>query len=1142
MYFRLRGPGFTSGVLCIPHYAGFTKTLRIMKITAIILISTCLQVAARSDAQTISFSLKNVPVQKVFKEASRQAGISIVYSEALFKNFNRVTIAVKNATIAEVLDKCLRNQPFYYSIDGKTIVIKKKLTVAETLRPAESPLPPVEIKGRVVNENGEPLAGATIQIKGSKKFAVTDADGYFSIDVPSGKKAILISSYVGMETRELTAREGSELLIRLSPANAALSDFVVVGYGTSRKKDITGSVASVAMNEQEKTPVIGTEQLLEGRVSGVQITQNQSQPGAVFSVRIRGTNSISSSSSPLFVVDGYAGGNGGDLNPSDILSIDVLKDASATAIYGSRGANGVIIITTKRGRLNAPKVTIDGYMGLQQIGKEYKMMDAKQYASFSNTVQEENNSINNTSNPLPFTQTQINSLGKGTDWQDAIFRKASISNYSVAFNGGNADSKHYLSFNFFDQKGIITGSDYKRGIVRFNLDQNVSSRLKIGVSSQIGYSYQNMTTVNTSGGADQPSVLWDAVRFNPMLPVKDSTGAYTYVNGPAGVGQPIGNPLAYVNEAKDGFYNLNVFVNAFGEFEILKGLKFRTSFGANYVSSGEEAFVPTDIFASSGIGRASQSSGRNYNWLNENTLTYDKVFNKIHAVNLTGGFTLQNWYTKTSLAGITNLSTNSLGPYNFGIGIPSTPSSYYGENALVSYFGRANYRLMDKYLFTFTMRADGSSRFGVNDKWGYFPSGAFAWHLSQEDFIKNIDIISDLKLRMSYGITGNQEIGSYNSLSQYVSNQYSLGVTPSLVVGVSSANIANPSLKWESTASSNLGLDLGLWNNRLYITTDFYYKKTSNLLLLVNIPITSGYSSILQNAGAVSNKGFEFSATSLNIDQKKVKWTTTVNFSTNANKVLDLGSNKQIYVGQMSGSVFNGGAPSSAILVPGKPIGSFYGYVFDGIWQSEDQIIKSGTKQAVNPGDPIYKDLNGDSVLSGDDRMILGQALPKFIYGIINNITVGRFNLNIFFQGVYGNKILNENLYEIQNGTPDFNKLAYVATESWHGPGTSNTLPRVSSILRNATGFTSDVLESGSFLRLKTVTLSYDVPLPKLTGVFKSANVYVTAQNLLTFTKYSGYDPEVNSFTDATDALSLGTDYNAFPNYRTFLLGVKFGF
>jgi TonB-dependent starch-binding outer membrane protein SusC len=439
------------------------------------------------------------------------------------------------------------------------------------------------------------------------------------------------------------------------------------------------------------------------------------------------------------------------------------------------------------------------------------------------------------------------------------------------------------------------------------------------------------------------------------------------------------------------------------------------------------------------------------------------------------------------------------------------------------------------------MRADGSSRFGSNDKWGYFPSGALAWIMSQENFIKKLSFISDLKLRTSYGVTGNQEIGSYNSISQYVTNSYPLGVNPVLQVGVAPNNIGNPNLKWESTASYDVGIDAGLWNNRVYFTADYYYKKTSNLLLNVNIPLTSGYSTYLTNIGQVSNRGFEFSVTAVNINHSKFKWSTTFNMSNNINEVLNLGSNKQIYVGDLSGSLFNGGGATSGILMPGHPIGSFYGYVFQGIWQSADQILKSGTKDAVHPGDPIYKDLDNDSMITGNDRMIIGQALPKFIFGLYNNFTYGRFSLNIFLQGVYGNKIFNENLYEIQNGTPGFNKLSYVSTESWHGPGTSNTLPSVSSILRNATGVTSDVLEDGSYLRVKTITLAYDLPLPKLTAVFKSANIYITVQNLVTFTHYSGYDPEVNSFTEANQ-LSLGTDYNAYPNYRTYLLGVKFGF
>lgn len=988
----------------------------------------------------------------------------------------------------------------------------------------------IKVTGKITAlDNGQALKGVNVTIEGTSIGAATDSSGHYAIEAPSSK-ATLLFSHVGFAIQKIEVGNRSVIDVHLISDIKELEQVVVIGYGTTRKKDLTGSVASVALNDQEKTPVLGTEQLLQGKVSGVEVTQNQSQPGAVFSVRIRGTNSINASSGPLYVIDGYAGGDPGYLNPSDILSIDVLKDASATAIYGSRGANGVIIITTKRGSKTAPKVTLDAYTGVQQVAKQYKMMDAKQFGSFLNTVQQERNELNGTSDALPYTQQQIDALGKGTDWQNEIFQVAPISNYSIAFNGGDADTKHYLSLNFFDQQGIIRGSDFKRAIVRYNLDLNLSNKLKAGISSQLGYSYQKMTAVNTSGGADQPSVLWDAVRFNPILAPRDSSGAYTYVNGPAGAVLPLGNPVAYINEAKDESYNLSIFTNVFGEYEIIKGLKIRSSFGTNYAINGGESFLPTDLFYAPGVGRASQYTARYYNWLNENTLTYDREFNKIHAINVTGGFTFQHWYDKSFFAGITNLSTNNLGADNLGVGIAIPPGSFYGENTLASYFTRVNYRLMDKYLFTVTMRADGSSRFGANDKWGYFPSGAFAWHLSEENFIKKSKAISDMKLRVSYGITGNQEIGSYNSLSQYVPVSYALGSTPVLAVGQIPNNIANPSLKWESTSSSDIGLDVGLWNNRVYFTTDFYYKKTSDLLLFINIPATSGYNSILQNIGAVSNKGFEFSATTLNIDQKKIKWSTTLNFSANANKVLNLGTNPQIYVGDLSGSVFNGGGGTSAILVPGKPIGSFYGYVFDGIWQSQEQINKSGTTQAVTPGDPIYKDLNNDSLLSGDDRMILGQARPKFIYSFTNNFTFGRFNLNVFLQGVYGNKIFNENLYEIQNGTPDFNKLAYVATDSWHGAGTSNTLPRVSSILRNSIGVTSDVIEDGSFLRVKTITLSYDLPLTKHSAVFKSANVYITAQNLLTITNYSGYDPEVNSFTDS-NALSLGTDYNAFPNY-----------
>lgn len=1115
------------------------KKFLLMRLTTILLLLAFLNVKANSYSQKVTLSEKNASLEKIFSELSRQTNYKFVYTKAEIDKGIKIDLNVKGRDIRDVLEICSKGQPFGYTIFEDYVVIKYKPVSPNTIAPIEAPAMK-ELKGRVVNESGEPLPNATVQVKGGKKSTVTNANGYFSIEVEDNKPATLIISYVGMETLEIKVDGGSgDVNVQLKAAKSSLSDIVVVGYGTSRKKDITGSVSSVPIAEQEKAPVLGVEQMLSGRASGVEVTQNQAQPGALFTIRIRGTNSINASSAPLFVVDGYAGGDISNLNPSDVLSIDVLKDASATAIYGSRGANGVIIITTKRGNLSGPKVIIDAYTGIQFVSKRYDMMDAKQYATYLNTIKTEQNAIDGTNNPLPFTQDQISKLGKGTDWQDAIFQKAPISNISLAFNGGDENTKHYLSFNYFNQDGIIIKSNYKKGSIRYNLDQKLGNRLKMGLSSQLGYALANNVTVNTDATIEN-SVLWDAVRFNPMIPVQNPDGTYPD-NGPLGQVVPMGNPVGFVNRAKDERYSFTVAANVFGELEIIKGLRLRSSFGVNYGNDGRELFIPTGVFSARRVGRAEKSSGQSYNWLNENTLTYDKTFNAIHTINVTGGFTAQYWHNKWFNAAIINLTTDLLDANNFDIGLADVPGSSFQDNFLASYFARANYRLMDKYLLTLTMRADGSSRFGQNDKWGYFPSGAIAWHLSEENFIRNIKAISDMKLRISYGITGNQEIGSYNSLSQYSFNTYELGSVPVLVTGAYPANIANPDLKWESTASTDIGLDIGLLNNRINITADYYDKKTSNLLLYVDLPRTSGYRSILLNTGKVSNKGFELTVSSLNINRSNFRWNTTLVFSTNKNEVVNLGVNKQLYVGHLSGSLFNGQSPTSSILIPGSPIGSFYGIVFDGVWQSEDEITKSGTTDPVHPGDPKYRDLNGDHKISGEDRMIIGQARPKFTYGLINNFSLGRLNLNIHLQGVNGNRILNENLWEIQNGQPYHNKLAYVATDSWHGEGTSNTLPRVSSSLRTNYGLPSDVLENGSYLRIKTVTLSYDAPLPKYLSVFKSSTVYVTAQNLHVFTKYSGYDPEVNSFGEE-NALTLGTDYNAYPNYRTFLIGVKFHF
>ncbi len=1001
-----------------------------------------------------------------------------------------------------------------------------------------------KISGKIIStENNNAVGGATINIKGTAVNAVAADDGTFSILFPENKKTItLVVSAVGYETKELTVSPTAETIpVSLKETVKGLNEVVVVGYGTSKKKDLTGSVASVAMTNADKTPVVGTSQLLQGQASGVQVTQTNSQPGSSFTVRIRGTNSISTSSDPLYVVDGYAGADITTINPSDIASIDVLKDASATAIYGSRGANGVVMITTKRGTAGRNAITLEAYTGFQKVGKKLKMMNAPEFATYLNNVTTYNNQfINPTPVALPYTADQVKAMGAGTDWQDELFRTAPISNYTLGFSGGNADTRYFLSMNFFDQQGIILQSDYKRGTVRFNLDRKVSDKLKVGFNSQFSYDYQHQANVNTNGGSGGGTLL-DALRMSPIVPVYDSTGKFTFQNGPQPYVDILGNPVAAAMLNTDKARNLRLLANVFGEYEIIKGLKLRSSLGMDYRSGGENTFRPnTSYLGLTTNGYAQIMNLENYNWLNENTISYDKQFNHIHVINAVAGFTVQQWRNNSSTLTGTNLSSNNFSTDNTGVASNLTTSSNTTSNALASFLGRINYRLMDKYLFTFSMRADGSSRFGTSRKWGYFPSGAFAWRVSDENFIKQIKVISDLKFRASYGVTGNQEIASYGSLLQYNTNSYVLN--GNRVTGISPNNVPNPDLHWEPTAAYDIGFDAGLWNNRLTISADYYHKTTSELLYSVPIPSTTGFTSMIQNVAKMQNKGFEFSISSVNVERKKIKWTTSVNFSTNANKILDLGGVNSQLTGNVSSSLFPGGQFSS-ILQIGQPIGSFYGYQFGGIWQSQDQITKSGTKQNVRPGDPIYLDLNGDSAVTTADRTIIGRALPKFTYGFTSNLTVGRFNLFVLLQGVYGSNILNENRIEMENGATLDNKFAYVANESWTGPGTSNKLPSVGSTLRRSMGVTSDIIESGSYLRFKTITLSYDVPLPKLTPVFKTATVYVTGQNLFTITKYSGYDPEVNSYPNSTgNYTTMNTDYNPYPNVRSFLLGLRFGF
>ena len=996
----------------------------------------------------------------------------------------------------------------------------------------------IKITGVVTDDQNLPMAAVSVTVKGTSTGTTTDVNGKYTIT--ADENSTLVFSSLGYISQEVEVNKRAKIDVQLLTNSKALNEVVVVGYGTQKKRDVTGAVGSVSLTAVSKTPVFGTAQLLEGQVSGVQVTQTNSQPGAAFTVRIRGTNSINYSSDPLYVVDGFAGADISALNPNDIASMDVLKDASSTAIYGNRGANGVVIITTKSGTAGKNVVTADVYDGVQNVGRELPMMNAPQFATYLDRVTTYNNQYNTTQTALPYTQAQIDAMGPGTNWQKELFRAAPIVNANASLSGGTPDTKYFLSIGYFGQDGIILNSGYKRGNLRYNFTHNISSKLTFGLNSQLSYDQQNIANVNTNGGSTGGTLL-DALRISPIVPVRDNTGTYTFQNGPNGYVDLVGNPIAAAELNTDISKNFRVFLNSFLTYEIIKDLKLKVSIGTDDVFNREDQFQPSTTYlglASNGFAQISNPI--NFNWLNENTLTYTKQIGKSQTITALAGYTFQQFKYTTSTATAKSLTTNNLGTDNLGVGGNLSSSSSTNSHALESFLGRVNYSLMDKYLLTASIRRDGASVLGSAHNFGTFPSGALAWRASNEDFLKNVTVISDLKLRVGYGVTGNSNIDPYSSLAQYGFNSYVLNGTR--VVGTSPNNIGNNNLQWESTASTDIGLDLGLLQNRITFNADVYDKKTSKLLFNRTVPASSGFTTVLDNLGAVSNKGIELSLNTVNIQQPNLRWVTNFNFSRNINKILSLGGIPYQITGNVSSSLYPGGQNSS-ILQVGQPIGAFYGYKFEGIWQSQAQITASGTKEAVKPGDPRYEDLNGDNNITAADRTIIGYAVPKFNYGFSSSLTVQRFNLYVLLQGVYGNSILNENLIESENGTTNDNKQNYVLTQSWNGTGTSNTLPSVGSTLRRSLGPTSDVLESGSYLRFKTITLSYDLPLPKLTHVFKSASIYVTGQNLITVTKYKGYDPEVDSYSNSGgNYTSLGTDYNPYPNVRTYLLGVRFGF
>ncbi|AEE49701.1 SusC/RagA family TonB-linked outer membrane protein [Haliscomenobacter hydrossis] len=981
------------------------------------------------------------------------------------------------------------------------------------------------LHGEVLDEKTkEPVIGATVQIKGTTHGVVTDVEGKFYFQTGQVLPYTLIISNLSYKTREVIA-ETSNIRITIAEDAKQLNEFVVVGYGTQKKSDLTGSVASVSKQIIEQTPVSSFDRLLQGSVSGVQVVQASGQPGAAVSIRIRGGNSITGGNEPLYVIDGFpvyndnndvnAGVTSGpsinalaSLNPSDIESIDVLKDASATAIYGSRGANGVVIITTKRGKKGQNNVSYETYYGQQELIKRIDVLtSSRDWALLKNDA------LIAAGKPAFYTQAQIDALQGGTDWQAAAFKKAPIQNHQLTFSGGDDKTRYAISANYFKQDGILRGSDFDRYSLRLNLDRSISEKFKVGT---------NLTASRTSANEANSSVVSTLLLLPPTVSIYDANGNYT-LQSPFEVA--LGNPIATLEQEINKTTTFRLLGSFSAEYTILENLVAKVLVGGDIINNKQNRYIPSSLFEGyTTSGSASVGSKFVNTWLNENTLSYTKAI-KEHSLNVLAGYTQQSYQNESVIANARGFVSDLLTYNNISSGsLNVLPASSASAWTLQSFLGRINYNFDRKYYLTLTARADGSSRFGKNNKWGYFPSAALAWNLSNESFLEKWEVVNNLKLRLSAGITGNQEIGQFQSLATLSNNAYIFG--DQLAVGFAPSRIANPNLSWEKTTQIDFGFDLGLFNDRISLTFDAYRKETSALLLTVPVPYTTGYTTSLQNYGTVENKGFELALNTQNT-RGKFQWTSNILFSINRNKILSLGDGVSYLISDPN------------IAQVGQPLGAFFGFQSAGLLQTGDDVDKIPVidPASTKPGDRLYTDINGDGkITQADDRTIIGYAQPKFLAGFTNNFAYQGFDLSVFFYASYGNQIFNQNRQQLELLSGQQN-AASSALDRWTPTNPANTVQRAKEDPAPVT--TSRYVEDASYLRLRTLTFGYTFPKGKLKAI-KNLRLYVLANNPLTITKYTGYDPDVSRNEQST--LQQGIDYGSYPIAKSYQFGLNIGF
>ena len=1107
------------------------KIFIVMKLSLFILLLSLFSAEASVFSQNSKLNLeyKNVSLKEVLGAIEDQSEFRFAFSSEYLDMNRKVSVRFENESVTSILDNIFKGTDIKYTVRDRVIILYKD---GET----QTKMQQKEVSGKITDSSGSPLPGVSIVVKGTTTGTITDADGNYTLtNVPAG--ATLVFSFIGMESQELAVTGQARMNVVMQESTIGIEEVVAIGYGSVKKSDLTGAVSSVNSDDLKNRVGATFDQLMTGRAAGVNIVQSSGEPGAGVTIKVRGSASVTAGTSPLYVIDGYAMDNGSmdvnngsefdgntsrnpltSLNPSDIQSVEILKDASATAIYGARGANGVIIITTKKGAPGKPVIAYDAYYGVQNVAHKIDLLSAPEYQRVLNGLIADGASA--------VSDTVANFTG-GTDWQDEIFvKRAPIQSHNLSIRGETDAINYFVSMNYFDQQGVVMSSGYKRYGARTNLTVNPSDKLQFGIN--INTNYDKTDDVPTGFGINgEAGAIYSALNFDPTLPVKDENGDYVISSA-----LDMDNPIASAKgkEATSNAYR--TFGTAYAQYKILPDLTFKINFGGDIRNERRDVYISrlTKHGAASG-GIASISTGQKSNYLEEATLSYSKKFGK-HNINAVVGSTFQKFFTSYTYQEASEFPSDATGTDNMALGTQSTydmSSSKYGSR-LLSYLGRVNYDFNNKVLLTASLRIDGSSKFGENNRFGYFPSTAIGWKLHEEPFLKNIKAISVAKLRVSWGQTGNESIGNNAYMLTYSTGADAI-LDGEAVSSTAPTRLPNPDLKWETTEQTDIGIDFGLFENRISGTADYFNKTTKDMLLDKPVSASTGFTSKTENAGSAAVKGWELSLTTFNLTNE-FTWKSTINLTSMKSDVKSLGGVDEFASGSagQSGSIF--------LIREGEPLYAFYGYKVEGIWQKDDDF--STMSETYNPGDLKFKDQDNSGTITAEDKVILGTSMPKYEWSFINTFGYKNFELSISVEGSHGGKMLNQNLVDSYYPVSfRRNRYAEPYLNRWTEDNPSEKYPSfVSTGNWGSTQVNSVTVEDASYIRLKNVSLRYNFSL-RNRNIFKSLNVYVTAENLFTLTDYSGFDPTINP--NGGDPYRR-IDFSAYPTARTIITGISVEF